>query len=186
MAVAAIIIVAAVAAVAAGASAYMASENAQAQAKAQRNMADWQEKVEEQQAEAARKQVRLKAQRMLNAQASKAGGAGVVAGEGSLLTDQLEAASLSQYEEDLAGYSHELGAQTHRFESKLFRNQLNRIKSQEWIGVGLAAGGSAASSYSSYLNRTGGSGNGSGTGSTGTTVATSGAGGGGFGGGGGY
>src|SRR5262245_59382580 len=135
---AAIIAAAAVAAVAAGASAYMASENAARQAKARKNMADWQQKVEDQQADAARKQARLKADRMLNAQASKAGGAGVVAGEGSLLTDQLEAASLAQYEEDLAAYGHELNSQTHGFESKLFGDEYHHIKSQQPYAVGLA------------------------------------------------
>jgi len=173
MATTAIIIAAAVAAVAAGASAYMASEAAADQAKSQKRMADWQEKVENQQAEAARKSVRLKAQRMLRSQASKAGGAGVAAGEGSLLTNQLEAASLSQYDEDLAAYSHELAGQTRGYESKLFKHQLSRIESQKWLSVGLASASSAASSYSSYSSK-GSSGGQTTTTPKGSTVATSG------------
>src|SRR2546422_9798072 len=113
-------------------------------------MSEWQQQAEADQAEAARKQVRLRAQRYLNAQASKAGGAGVVAGEGSLLVNQLEAASLSQYEEDLAAMGHEINSKTHGFEAKLFRQSQNRIESNEWIGVGIAAGSSAASSLASY------------------------------------
>ena len=88
------LVAAAVAAASAGAQMYMQSEAQAAQASQQRKMAEWQQQAEADQAEAARKQVRLRAQRYLNAQASKAGGAGVVAGEGSLLVNQLEAASL--------------------------------------------------------------------------------------------
>jgi len=102
MATTAIIIAAAVTAVAAGAGAYMQSESAAAQVKAAERRSDWQQQVELQQTEVARRQVQAKTHRMLNAQASKAGNAGVVAGEGSLLTDQLESASLAQYDEDLA------------------------------------------------------------------------------------
>jgi hypothetical protein len=158
MAVAGAIIVAAVAAIAAGGSAYMQSENAAAQARDARKRADWQRTVEEQQAEAARKQARMKAQRHLNAQAAKAGGAGVVAGEGSLLVDQLEAASMAQYEEDLAAYGHQLGAQGHGFESKLFKTQESRITGTMPYAVGLSAGSAAASNYPRS--------------NTGTTVAT--------------
>jgi hypothetical protein len=150
MAIIGAIVVAAVAAVAAGAGAYMQAEEAKAQAKSQRRMAEWQQEVEQQQSEAARKQVRLKSQRFLDAQASKAGRAGVVAGEGSLLESQLEAASLAQYEEDLAAFTHELGAKTHGFEAKLFRNQQKRIQANQWVGVTLATASSAASSYDSY------------------------------------
>jgi cell division protein FtsL len=159
-----LLIIAAAAAVAgaatAGTSAYMQNQNAQAQAKSQRKMAEWQQQVDEQQADAARKQVRLKAQRMLNAQASKAGGAGVVSAEGSLLENQLEAASLSQYEEDLAAYNHELSSQTHGFEGKLFRNQEKRLKDQAWLNVGLATTSSLAGSASSIASSYGSGGKG--------------------------
>jgi hypothetical protein len=172
MAIVAAVIVAAVAAVAAGASAYMASEQQAQAAKTAKKQARWQQEVEQwnkdakmKEAEAARKQQRLKASRLLNAQASKAGRAGVVAGEGSLLANQLEAASLAQYEEDLAAYESEVGAQVHGirkttagFEESIFKGQEKSIRQNQWIGVTLATVGSAASSYSSYGGKTGGSG----------------------------
>ena len=67
MATTAIIIAAAVTAVAAGAGAYMQSESAAAQVKAAERRSDWQQQVELQQAEVARRQVQAKTHRMLNA-----------------------------------------------------------------------------------------------------------------------
>lgn len=166
MATAAFIVAAVVAAVAAGASAYMTVDAQKDAAKQQRKMSEWQQETEAKQAEASRKQVRLRAQRMLNAQASKAGGAGVVAGEGSLLADQLEAASLAQYEEDLAAYGHELAGQTRGFEGKLFRATEKKLARTQWVGTGLAVAGSASSSASSYYG-----GRSSGTGQTVATQA---------------
>jgi hypothetical protein len=148
------VVAAVVAAAAAGASTYMASEQQAQQARDQRKMADWQQRVEAEQAEAARKQVQLRAQRHLNAQAAKAGGAGVVSGEGSLLIDQLEAASLSQYEEDLAAYGHQMNSATHGFESKLFKRRESEIRANQGWQVGLATGSSLLSSYSSYSGKT--------------------------------
>jgi hypothetical protein len=170
-----LIIAAVVAAVAAGASTYMASEAAAEQnreqsrmAKRQAEVAQWQKEVEEQQAESARKQTRLKAQRMLNSQAAKAGAAGVVAGEGSLLVNQLDAASLAQYEEDLAAYGHKLNAQgaeitseSHTFESRLFKARASNIEANMPLNVGLSAAAAGASSYASSYK-----------GSSGSTVAT--------------
>lgn len=162
MATAAFIVAAAVAAVAAGASAYMQSQQQQAAARAQRNQARFQEESEKQQAEAARKQVRLRAQRFLNAQAAKAGAAGVVAGEGSLLVNQLEAASLAQYEEDLAAFGHELQSTTRGFEARLFKAQERSIRSNRGISTGLAFTGSAVQSFASFSRGT----------PSGTTLAT--------------
>jgi hypothetical protein len=93
--------------------------------------------------------VRLKAQRLLNAQAAKAGKAGVVAGEGSLLINQAEAASLAQYEEDLAAYGHELQANMHGYQSRLLKANAPGAGTMA-VETALAAGSSAASSYSSY------------------------------------
>jgi hypothetical protein len=167
------IIAVVVAAAAAGASAYMASEAQADAAREQKKMArrqaevaDWQKKAEEQQAEAARKQARLRASRILNSQASKAGAAGVVASEGSLLTNQMEAASLAQYDEDLAAYSHrlnaagaEITADTHRYESRIFGARAANIKANQWLNVGISAAGAGASAYtSSGMGRSGGGG----------------------------
>src|SRR5262245_25907440 len=160
------IVVAVVAAAAAGASTYMASEQAASQARDQRRRAQWQQKIEEDQAAAARRQVELRAQRHLNAQAAKAGGAGVVAGESSLLVDQLEAASMSQYEEDLAAFGHELASKTHGFESKLFKRQERDIRATEPYSIGISAGVAGASSYYGSMSKS------STPKGSGTTVAT--------------
>jgi len=168
MAIVAAIVVAAVAAAAAGYSAYANSEQAAYAAKQQRKMSEWQQQVEEwnadvaeKEAEAARKQARLKSQRLLNAQAARAGRAGVVAGEGSLLVSQMEAASLAQYDEDLAAFSKKLEAKGHRinattsgFEGSLFKGQEKYIRSNQWIGVTVATASSAASSYQGYQRKT--------------------------------
>jgi hypothetical protein len=163
----AFIAAAVVAAVVAGTGAYMASEARQQQVDDQKKMSRWQQDVEEQQAAAVRKQVRLKAERHLNAQAARAGGAGVVAAEGSLLVNQLEAASLAQYEEDLAAYGHDLSALTRGYETKLFKNQARRLRSTQYAEVGLSAAAAGSSAYASGIGSTPKS-------TTGNTVATSG------------
>ena len=75
---------------------------------------------------------------------------------------------MSQYEEDLAAMGHEINSKTHGFEAKLFRQSQNRIESNEWIGVGIAAGGSAAASLASYNRKD------TSTPNSGKTVATQG------------
>jgi sortase (surface protein transpeptidase) len=136
--------------VAAGASAYMQSESSAEQSRNQKKAAEMQAQAEQAQGESARKNARLKAQRHLNAQASKAGGAGVVAGEGSLMVNQLEAASLAQYEEDLAAYGHEISSNLYGYQANLFGHQARRQSGMS-VPLGLlAAGSSAASSYAGY------------------------------------
>jgi hypothetical protein len=137
---------------------YMQSEQAAEQAKQEKKRADWQQQVEAQQSDAARKQARIRSQRRLDAQASKAGGAGVVAGEGSLLVDQLEAASMAQYEEDLAAYSHDLNAKTAGFESKLFKQRYQTIKAYQPWEVGLTTLSTGVSTYYGMSSKSGGSG----------------------------
>jgi hypothetical protein len=164
MAIVAAVIVAAVAAAAAGYSAYQQSEAQAYQAKQQKKMAQWQQQVEEwnadladKEAEAARKQARLKSSRLLNAQAARAGRAGVVDGEGSLLVSQMEAASMAQYEEDLAAFGKKMEAKGHRinattsgFEASLFKGQEKYIRRNQALNVTVATVGSLASSYGSY------------------------------------
>jgi len=138
-----------VSAAAAGYSAYAANEARQDAAKQNKKVARWQQEVEEAQSQAARKQVELKSRRFLNQQSARAGGAGVAAGEGSLLVNQMEAASLAQYEADLAAYGHDLSAQTHGFESRLFKRQQVRAQNSMYAEVGVATGGSLAGSTGS-------------------------------------
>ena len=143
----ALIIAAVIAAAAAGASAYMASEEAARQQRQQAKMAQMQEEAEANQALAARKNSRLKSQRMLRSQASKAAGSGVVAGEGSLFANQMEAASLSQYEEDLAAYGHEITSGLYGYQAKLFKSNAKRIASRAPYTSALAGAQAGASTY---------------------------------------
>ncbi len=85
-------------------------------------MAQLQEQAELANAEAQRKNSKLKSQRFLNSQASKAAKSGVVAGEGSLFENQMEAASMSQYEADLAAYGHEISSNLYGYQAKLFKS----------------------------------------------------------------
>jgi hypothetical protein len=118
----ALIIAAVVAAAAAGAGMYMQSEAQAAQQRSAAKLARLQEEAELANAEAARKNSKLKSDRFLRSQMSKAGKAGVVAGEGSLFVNQMEAASLAQYEEDLAARGHEIDSRRYGYEAKLFNH----------------------------------------------------------------
>ena len=154
----ALLIAAGIAAVAAGTAAYLQSEEAARQRRSAAKMAELQQQAEDANAEAARKNSRLKSRRMLNAQASKAGGAGVVAGEGSLFVNQMEAASLAQYEEDLAAYGHEINSNLYGYQSKLFKNDARRIQGSAVYTSLLAGAQAGASTYFSGGGKIGGGG----------------------------
>ncbi|MGH6692026.1 MAG: hypothetical protein ACREF4_15260, partial [Gammaproteobacteria bacterium] len=115
-----------------------------------------------------REQVVEQARRMLNKQGSQAGMAGVVAFEGSLLENQLEAASLAEYNAQLAEmeprmdamrlrrggqvaeFRGELSAGLNDFQSKLFRGRASESKTYggyATIASGAAAGVSGAASF---------------------------------------
>lgn len=144
----------AVAVVAAGAGAYLQSEAAADANRQQKRSAELQADAEQKQGEAARKNARMRAERHLRSQASKAGGAGVVAGEGSLLALQMEAGSLAQYEEDLAAFGHEIRSNLHGFEAKLFGRQA-RINSSQSLTLGLLAAGGTAGAGAGKLGGSG-------------------------------
>ena len=156
------IIAAVVAAGAAGYGAYASNEAAQDQAKAQKRAARQQAEAETAAGEARRKQARMKYERFRDTQRSRAGAAGVVVGEGSLLEGQMEAAQLAQYEADLAAYGHELSSQRASFEEKIFGWRARKLADSQYMNTGIAVGSSLASSYLSGAGKGLGGGGGGG------------------------
>lgn len=162
------------------------AQNAQAKAarmEAQyaRAAAEVEAKNQEQTAQAAlasgrarRGQVEAASARLLNAQAAKAGGAGVVAGEGSLLVTQLESGALAEYtaqseeypyrleskrlyaQAEQARYSGALQGNLKDFESSLFKYGAKSTMYYGTIATGLALLGAGSSAYQTYQGRQGG------------------------------
>ena len=182
-----------VAAVAAGASTYMSMEaQAQAeeqQARAAKTQAAYARRAAEQEAadqeaaahnaeeagKARRAQVEEAARRHLMRGAALAGGAGVVAGEGSLLAGQLEAASLIEYQAQLAEHEPKMEAWADRvgadraifrgelsgglndYQASLFKQRASNTRFYGTIATGVNAVGAGANAYTSYARSNPGS-----------------------------
>jgi len=179
----ALIIAAVVVAVAAGASAYVSSESAaqaeEAQAKASKAQATYARAAAQQRAldeeaaaeaadaagKAQRAQVEEAGRRRLLMTGALAGAAGVESTEGSPLAGNLEAASLIQYNAQLAEYqpkvqawSDRVGADRARFEgqltgglndyqSSLFKSRASSTRAYGTIATGVSAVGAGAGTY---------------------------------------
>lgn len=149
-----------VAAAAAGYGAYSQNEAAQQQAKAQKRAARQNEEAEAAAGKARRKQAEAKYERYRDSQRSRAGAAGVFAGEGSLLEGQMEAANLAEYDAALAEYPHQLAENRANFEKKIFGWQARNLASTQLTGTVIATGSSLASSYGSVAKAYSGGGGG--------------------------
>jgi hypothetical protein len=151
MALSVLAIVAAVVSAAATAYGTYAAQQAQAQqAKAAQRAAQMQADAEAAAAEARRRQKKAEAERFLRSQLSRAGAAGVQIGEGSLLEGQMEAASLAEYEANLAAYPHVLSSQRESYRSKIFGLEARRASSGALLNSAIAGFSSLAASYGSF------------------------------------
>jgi hypothetical protein len=151
---AAVMVIAAV--VAAGVAAYSTYnqiENQKEQARAEEKARRVDQENALNRAKAQEENSRLRAQRFLSTQKAQMGKTGALAGEGSFLDAELEAASMGEYEALLSGYDSRVEAHRSGYAADLARWQRKRLDSQQWsstLVAGIGAGvGSAAGSYNS-------------------------------------
>jgi hypothetical protein len=82
--------------------------------------------------------------------ASREAGAGVQIGEGSLLEDEMQFSHDSAYAGEMAAYPHAIAGDIAAYKGRIFKSQGDYAKSTMATDVGVATGGSLASSYGSY------------------------------------
>jgi type II secretory pathway pseudopilin PulG len=138
---------------AAGGAAYMQSEAAAEQARGQKRMAKHQAEAERAAGDARRRQVEFDTQRKMRSFRSREAAAGVQIGEGSLLEQEMQFASDSEYAAQIAQYPHTVRADIDEYQGRLFGSQERRINQTKWLNTGLAAAGTGASAYGAYAGR---------------------------------
>lgn len=132
-----------VAAAGTGISMYVASENADAQAKVAKKQAE----AEKAAGEVRRQQVEYDAERKRKTMYSRQAASGALIGQGSLLEGEMAFASEAEYGAQLAQYPHMLAGDKYSYDSKLFGAQSSSIASRIPAGVAMAGAGSLATSY---------------------------------------
>lgn len=148
-----------IAVAAAGYSAYASSEVQQQQASAAKKSAQMQADAEQQAGEARARQIQYNSDKLHRSFLSRAAGAGVQVGQGSLLETEGQFAFDTEYSKQLAKYPHELAGASDQYQSDLFgfsqkqgaRNEFGSIAgasiaagAKAYAGSSLASGGSAA------------------------------------------
>ncbi len=147
---AALVAAAVIAAAAAGYGAYQASENASAQAKAGERSMKMQQEAEAAAGEARRRQVLYDAEKKRQMFASREAAAGVQVGEGSLLEDEMQFSRDAQYSAEMAAYPHAVAGDVAGYRARIFNAQGAYARQTEGTNIGIATGGSLATSYGSY------------------------------------